>query len=184
MAQITIGSRIAKSPFYAGTVAKGATLHCGGAVPEGSGWFYPPTVLSRVPDDADCLTDEIFGPVAAIQTFRDEAEVIRRANDTIYGLVGYVFTGESRGYSTSNGSWTRLKPDSNALEGGLGAWEAALRYSSLDLTEAGPVMKADAVTAGLNWYLTSNTRLQSNIIFADNGMEQDTIFAVRLSFDF
>jgi succinate-semialdehyde dehydrogenase/glutarate-semialdehyde dehydrogenase len=49
-------------------------------------------VLSHVPAHADCVRDEIFGPVAAIQTFTDESDVIARANDTEYGLVAYVFT--------------------------------------------------------------------------------------------
>ncbi|WP_439622893.1 NAD-dependent succinate-semialdehyde dehydrogenase [Shinella sp.] len=78
--------------FVADAVAKGAKVRLGGKVPEGKGFFYPPTVLTDVPDNAACVQDEIFGPVAAIQTFRDETEVIRRANDTEYGLVAYVFT--------------------------------------------------------------------------------------------
>ena len=153
-----------------------------------SGW-----IEVTIPDAEDGV--QLGGEFAyQINSLHVSAEFKSISHSTVSGMdptisgysatVGYIFTGESRGYSTSNGSWTRLKPDSNALEGGLGAWEAALRYSSLDLTEAGPVMKADAVTAGLNWYLTSNTRLQSNIILADIRMEQDTIFAVRLSFDF
>jgi len=78
--------------FVADAVAKGAKLHCGGVKPEGKGFFYPPTVLSNVSQNADCVHDEIFGPVAAIQTFTDGHDVIRRANDTEYGLVAYVFT--------------------------------------------------------------------------------------------
>jgi succinate-semialdehyde dehydrogenase/glutarate-semialdehyde dehydrogenase len=61
-------------------------------IAERQGLFYPPTVLSNVPETADCVNDEIFGPVAAIQTFTDEEDVIRRANDTEYGLVAYVFS--------------------------------------------------------------------------------------------
>ena len=78
--------------FVADAVAKGAKLECGGTVPNGRGFFYPPTVLSNVPKTADCVHDEIFGPVAAIQTFTDQEDVIRRANDTEYGLVAYVFS--------------------------------------------------------------------------------------------
>jgi len=78
--------------FVADAVAKGAKVRLGGKAPEGKGFFYPPTVLTDVPGNAACVGDEIFGPVAAIQTFRDEGEVIRRANDTEYGLVAYVFT--------------------------------------------------------------------------------------------
>ena len=78
--------------FVADALAKGAKLECGGVVPNGKGFFYPPTVLSGVPETADCVQDEIFGPVAAIQTFTDQEDVIRRANDTEYGLVAYVFS--------------------------------------------------------------------------------------------
>ena len=78
--------------FVADAVAKGAKIEIGGTVPEGPGYFYPPTVLSNVPETADCVRDEIFGPVAAIQTFSDQDDVIRRANDTEYGLVAYVFS--------------------------------------------------------------------------------------------
>ncbi len=46
-----------------------------------------------MPDSAKMLREEIFGPVAAIQTFKSEDEVIRRANDTEYGLVAYLYTG-------------------------------------------------------------------------------------------
>ncbi|MBT9254400.1 NAD-dependent succinate-semialdehyde dehydrogenase [Phycicoccus sp. MAQZ13P-2] len=73
-------------------VDKGATVLTGGAPVEGRGYFYAPTVLTDVPDDARCLTEEIFGPVAPICTFATEAEAVQRANATEYGLVGYVFT--------------------------------------------------------------------------------------------
>lgn len=78
--------------FVADAVAKGAKIACGGTAPDGPGFFYSPTVLADVPETAECVHDEIFGPVAAIQTFRDQEDVIRRANDTEYGLVAYVFT--------------------------------------------------------------------------------------------
>ena len=78
--------------FVADAVAKGAQIECGGTPPEGKGFYYPPTVLSNVPETADCVRDEIFGPVAAIQTFKDQEEAIARANDTEYGLVAYVFS--------------------------------------------------------------------------------------------
>ncbi|MEM9475820.1 MAG: NAD-dependent succinate-semialdehyde dehydrogenase [Pseudomonadota bacterium] len=82
--------------FVRDAVDKGATLELGGVRPNGAGYFFPPTVLTHVPDTAECLRDEIFGPVAAIQTFLDEEDVIRRANDTEYGLVAYVYCGDMR----------------------------------------------------------------------------------------
>jgi succinate-semialdehyde dehydrogenase/glutarate-semialdehyde dehydrogenase len=73
-------------------VAKGAKVLVGGSAPEGDGWFYSPTVLADVPTDADMAREEIFGPVAPVTTFRTDAEAIRLANDTEYGLVAYLFT--------------------------------------------------------------------------------------------
>src|SRR5437867_2177577 len=83
-------------------VNKGAKVLTGGRAPGGPGFFYPATVLTGVPDSADMLKEEIFGPVAAIQTFKTEGEVIRRANDTPYGLVAYLYTKDlSRGMRVS-----------------------------------------------------------------------------------
>ena len=73
-------------------VSAGARALVGGEVPEGPGHFYPPTVLVDVPPTARVFREEIFGPVAPISTFSDEDEAVRRANDTEYGLVAYVFT--------------------------------------------------------------------------------------------
>jgi succinate-semialdehyde dehydrogenase / glutarate-semialdehyde dehydrogenase len=83
-------------------VKKGAKVLTGGAAPDGKGYFYAATVLDDVPDDAVMLNEEIFGPVASIQTFRSEDEVVKRANDTKYGLVAYLYTGDlSRGLRVS-----------------------------------------------------------------------------------
>jgi succinate-semialdehyde dehydrogenase/glutarate-semialdehyde dehydrogenase len=73
-------------------VQKGAKPIVGGSRGEGSGYFYEPTVLSSIPDDARLLKEEIFGPVAPVKTFADEDAAIRWANDTQYGLVAYVYT--------------------------------------------------------------------------------------------
>ncbi|NKB27998.1 MAG: aldehyde dehydrogenase family protein [Rhodobacteraceae bacterium] len=89
---VNAATRNTVARFVADAVAKGAKVECGGTAPEGRGFYYPPTVLSNVSEDADCVHDEIFGPVAAIQTFSDQHDVIRRANDTEYGLVAYVFS--------------------------------------------------------------------------------------------
>jgi succinate-semialdehyde dehydrogenase/glutarate-semialdehyde dehydrogenase len=83
-------------------VGKGAKVLTGGKTPGGAGHFYPPTVLDAVPDGAKMLNEEIFGPVAAIQTFTSEGEVIKRANDTEYGLIAYLYTKDmSRGMRIS-----------------------------------------------------------------------------------
>jgi succinate-semialdehyde dehydrogenase/glutarate-semialdehyde dehydrogenase len=83
-------------------VGKGAKILTGGKAPGGKGFFYPATVLANVPDNAKMLNEEIFGPVASLQTFKSEDEVIRRANDTEYGLVAYLYTKDlSRGMRVS-----------------------------------------------------------------------------------
>jgi succinate-semialdehyde dehydrogenase/glutarate-semialdehyde dehydrogenase len=73
-------------------VHKGAKIVVGGARGNGNGYFYQPTVLASIPDDARLLKEEIFGPVAPVRSFADEDEAIRWANDTQYGLVAYVYT--------------------------------------------------------------------------------------------
>ena len=83
-------------------VKRGAKILTGGKKPEGPGFFYPATVLDNVPDGAKMLNEEIFGPVASIQTFKTEDEAIKRANDTEYGLVAYLYTKDlSRGMRVS-----------------------------------------------------------------------------------
>lgn len=82
--------------FVRDAVEKGAEVKLGGTRPNGPGFYYPPTVLTRVPDSAECLRDEIFGPVAAIQTFGDDDDIVARANDTEYGLVAYIYSGDMR----------------------------------------------------------------------------------------
>jgi succinate-semialdehyde dehydrogenase/glutarate-semialdehyde dehydrogenase len=78
--------------LVADAVSKGARVLTGGSRPEGPGYFYSPTVLMDVPTEAALMSTEIFGPVAAITPFDSEDEVLRLANDTEWGLVGYVFT--------------------------------------------------------------------------------------------
>jgi succinate-semialdehyde dehydrogenase/glutarate-semialdehyde dehydrogenase len=73
-------------------VQRGARAVIGGKRPDGQGFYYPPTVLVDVPDDARCLKEEIFGPVAPIQKFRSEAEAVAKANDTEFGLISYLYT--------------------------------------------------------------------------------------------
>lgn len=73
-------------------VAKGASALTGGSVSPGAGYFYPPTVLTSVPANANLLKEEIFGPVAPIVAFDREEEAVSAANDTEFGLISYVFT--------------------------------------------------------------------------------------------
>lgn len=88
--------------LVAGAVDVGARVVTGGEQRTGAGYYYEPTVLTEVPADALILREEIFGPVAPIVTFTDEDAVIGLANDTEYGLVSYVYTGDlARGLRVS-----------------------------------------------------------------------------------
>jgi succinate-semialdehyde dehydrogenase / glutarate-semialdehyde dehydrogenase len=85
-----------------GAVDAGGRVVVGGTRPDRGGYYYDPTVLTDVPTSAPILREEIFGPVAPIVTFTDEAEAIRLANDTEFGLVSYVYTGDlARGLRVS-----------------------------------------------------------------------------------
>jgi len=75
-------------------LSRGARLRTGGVLPQGTGFFYPPTVLCDVPEGTPLLTHEIFGPVAPLTVFDTEEEIVRRANSTDYGLAGYLHTSD------------------------------------------------------------------------------------------
>ncbi|MDP9347327.1 MAG: NAD-dependent succinate-semialdehyde dehydrogenase [Actinomycetota bacterium] len=78
---------------------RGATVMTGGGAIDGAGYFYEPTVVTDVPDDARLLGEEIFGPVAPVKSFATDDEAIAAANDTEYGLVAYVYTQDiNRGF--------------------------------------------------------------------------------------
>ncbi|WP_193607519.1 NAD-dependent succinate-semialdehyde dehydrogenase [Nocardioides lijunqiniae] len=85
-----------------GAVSDGARVVLGGGRPDRAGYYYEPTVLLDVPRSAGILGEEIFGPVAPVVTFTDEADAIRMANDSEYGLVSYVYTSDlARGMRVS-----------------------------------------------------------------------------------
>jgi acyl-CoA reductase-like NAD-dependent aldehyde dehydrogenase len=63
-----------------------------GSCPVGPGYWYPPTVLAPVGTDARAFREEIFGPVVTVTSFDDEADAVRLANDTVYGLSGSIWT--------------------------------------------------------------------------------------------
>ncbi len=83
-------------------VDSGASVAVGGTVPDRRGYFYAPTVLSGVSHDAAILDQEIFGPVAPVVIFDTDEEAIAMANDTVHGLISYVYTGDlARGLRTA-----------------------------------------------------------------------------------
>jgi succinate-semialdehyde dehydrogenase/glutarate-semialdehyde dehydrogenase len=76
----------------ADALARGARLACGGRRHARGGTYYEPTVLTEVPATVELAREETFGPVAALLRFREEAEAVRLANDTEYGLAAYLYT--------------------------------------------------------------------------------------------
>ena len=89
-------SVLKQEEHVADALAKGAKVACGGKRSELGSLFYEATVLTDVPYDALIMSDETFGPVAAITPFDTEEEVIERANDTEYGLVAYIHSNDPR----------------------------------------------------------------------------------------
>lgn len=73
-------------------VAQGAWVALGGQVPDGAGYFYPPTIITDVLQNSEIVQEEVFGPVVTIQVFDEEAEAITLANDVRYGLSASVWT--------------------------------------------------------------------------------------------
>ncbi len=73
---------------------RGANVATGGAAMTGKGYFFPPTVLGGVDPQARVMREEIFGPVAAITTFKTEEEAVALANDCDFGLISYCFTSD------------------------------------------------------------------------------------------
>ncbi|KKB12627.1 succinate-semialdehyde dehydrogenase [Devosia geojensis] len=97
-------------------VGKGAKVLAGGKAGEGEGFYFPPTVLSGVPGGLRITREEIFGPVVAITSFVSEDEVVAAANDTEYGLISYVYSGDlARGLRVSE----RLEAGMVGLNRGL-----------------------------------------------------------------
>ncbi|MFC4585350.1 NAD-dependent succinate-semialdehyde dehydrogenase [Sphaerisporangium corydalis] len=97
-------------------VGEGAKAVIGGVRPDRPGFYYDPTVLVNVRPDSPILREEIFGPVAPIVTFEEEDEAVRLANDTEFGLVAYVYTGDlARGLRVSE----RLESGMVGLNRGL-----------------------------------------------------------------
>ena len=105
-----------------------------------------------------------------------------------YGQVSYFLTGEKRKYKNSLAGFDRVKPNKNMKEGeGLGAFELAARYSSMDLSEAHAGTLND-ITVGLNWYLNPCTRLMFNYVMGtldNHGVETtENTFQCRMQIDF
>jgi aldehyde dehydrogenase (NAD+)/betaine-aldehyde dehydrogenase len=80
--------------YVDGARGDGAEVTTGGAISDGPGAFYPPTVIARTDNAARAAQEEIFGPVLTVIPFEDEADAVRIANDVSYGLMATVWTGD------------------------------------------------------------------------------------------
>ena len=106
-----------------------------------------------------------------------------------YVYASYFLTGENRVYSAKNGKFGRVKPEKNAGQGGIGAWEVAIRYSNIDLNGGGITGgEEDNITVGLNWYVNPRVRFMANYIHIDTdqnaGNENSNAFQMRGQIDF
>lgn len=134
----------------------------------------------------------VLGPFSA------QAEYVRTwvnspgvsaAFDGFYVFASWFITGEHRNYRRSNGTFDRIVPNNSFTDGGLGAWEVALRYSYLDLNDEGVNGgRLNDITGGVNWYLNSNSKIQVNYVNAmvDRGTTDGTahVFQGRFAVDF
>ncbi len=99
----------AMAKFVEDARSRGGKILLGGEAIGGAGNFFPPTVVTDVPDDSMLMSEEPFGPIAPVVRFKDGEEVIKRANSLPFGLSSYVFTNSLQ-------TATRV---SNALEAGM-----------------------------------------------------------------
>ena len=118
----------------------------------------------------------------------DRTDSTTNANfDGFYIQGSYFLTGEHRNYKTSSGAFDRVKPKENFKYGaGLGAWEVALRYSQIDLSDnsiSGDKLKD--ITAGLNWYINPNMRIMWNYVRSKlDGVGNSNLALMRFQVDF
>lgn len=124
--------------LVADAVARGAQVLCGGSRVEGPGYFYEPTVLGKLTPDSALVTEEIFGPVAPVLTFRTEEEAITAANSTEYGLASYVYTRDlSRAFRVMESLETGMIGLNQGMVSNAGAPFGGVKHSGLG-REGGP----------------------------------------------
>jgi len=131
----------------------------------------------------------VYGPFSAqaeyIQADVDSLDGTDPSFDSFYVYGSYFLTGEHRPYKNKSGAFDRLKPR-RVLGEGSGAWEVAVRYSTLDLTDASITGgELDDVTLALNWYPYSNVRWMLNYVMADlDGAGEADSVQMRFQIDF
>jgi succinate-semialdehyde dehydrogenase / glutarate-semialdehyde dehydrogenase len=118
--------------LVADAAQRGAVLRCGGNAIRSDGCFFQPTVIDHVPADAAVAQTEIFGPIAAIQRFDTEQEVVARANDTDLGLAGYVYTESlDRAFNVADALETGLVGINQGLPSNAAAPFGGLKHSGV-----------------------------------------------------
>jgi len=139
----------------------------------------------------DLETAGVFGPLwFSAEYLQAEIDAPMFGDPSFRGgdvQVGYYLTGEHRRFKTSSGAFDRQKPKENfGKNGGKGAWEIALRYSTLDLTDEGIAGgEQDNVTLAVNWYLNPATRMMINVVHADvDNVGDADFFLLRWQVDF
>jgi phosphate-selective porin OprO/OprP len=132
----------------------------------------------------------VFGPLS-VQGEYMLADVDSSATgdptfDGWYAYATWFLTGEHRVYDAAEGAFDRVKPHRNFLQGGPGAFELGVRYSTIDLDDGeARGGELDDITAGLNWYLNPNTRVMLNYVRADvDGVGEANAFQTRFQIDF
>jgi succinate-semialdehyde dehydrogenase / glutarate-semialdehyde dehydrogenase len=119
-------------------VSKGARALAGGHRLDGAGYFFEPTVLSDVSDDAELLSEEIFGPVAPVVTFSSDEEAIAAANRTEFGLTAYVYTNDlSRAFRVIEALETGMVGLNQGMVSNAGAPFGGVKHSGFG-REGGP----------------------------------------------
>jgi phosphate-selective porin OprO/OprP len=147
----------------------------------------------------DIDTSDLYGLEAAavLGSFQVVGEIFNYSTNGIDGVedrdfgaqsiyVSYFLTGETRAYETAGARFDRIKTKKNFGADGMGAWEVALRYSTIDLDDGSiDGGELDDITFGLNWYLNPNTRIMLNVIRADReDLPSITAVVMRFGIDF
>ncbi len=205
------GTRIGYNPYIDGR----STLHLGGAIRYAESSLdndfeydaRPGTRLatSRFADvtvtDADHSLATSLEMIYLRDNYHLQAEYITTSVDRNsgddprfdgwYAQASYYLTGENRTYNPSRGGVGRLKPSNPVTDGGLGAVEIGARYATIDLNDAGfQGGELDTINFAVNWYPTSNTRLDFNYVINETSntgpVPNDTTnaFIVRAQYDF
>jgi len=179
-----------------------------GSRPEAHLVSFPPVGVDLGPDAMEKINRYNFEAAGVYGPFSLQFEYMLLNGDAPVGIPGvhytgwyvhasYFITGEHRKYKTKSGAFARVSPNNNFEDEGWGAWQVALRYSTLDLNDDNSAAtylggEMDNITVGLNWHLNPNTRFMFNYVHSmvDSGAVPSAsagnlnIFQARFQIDF